>query len=319
MAAAHNSRAVLITGATGGLGQSLACRLARDRSIGTIVLGVRDAIRGAALRDALQAETPDARFSVSVMDLSSLALVRTAVSQLQIRVDAVLLNAGGTGGARPQELTPDGVTHIFAANVLGHVALIDALISAGMLNETVELVGSEAAFGVPSLRIPAPEILTGSVDEFSSWIDGSFYHDHPFNGGLAYGQVKLIGALWIAALAREHPGLRMLTMSPGNTADTGVNRDLPAPVRILAPRILKFLGRSHSLATGTERLAQGLLDPAYGDGHFWASAAGRLVGPVVDQINDHPIIGDHDTQSNAAAAAHRFVHAAERVTGVTAE
>jgi hypothetical protein len=239
-----------------------------------------------------------------------LASVRTAVSQLHTPIDAVVLNAGGTGGARPLDLTADGVTQIFASNVLGHAALLDALLSAGLLTETVELVGSEAAFGVRFLRIPAPEILSGSVAEFSSWIDGSFYRDHPFDRGLAYGQAKLIGALWIAAQAREHPELRMLTMSPGNTVGTAVNRELPAPVRILAPRITKLLGRSHSLATGTERLAQGLLDPAYGDGRFWASAAGQLTGPVVDQVSVNPLIADLSTQTNAAAAVHRFIHAA---------
>ncbi len=314
MTTTSSSRAVLITGATGGLGQSLARRLVRDRSFDTVVLGVRDAGRGAALRHALQVETPDAQFSVLTFDVASQASVRTAVSQLERPVDAVVLNAGGTGGTRPLGLTRDGVTQIFAANVLGHVALIDTLMSAGLLRETVELVGSEAAFGVRSLRIPAPEIRDGSAEEFSSWIDGSYYQAHPFNGGLAYGQVKLLGALWIAALAREHPQLRTLTISPGNTAGTGINRDLPAPVRLLAPRVMRLLGRSHSLQAGTERLAQGLLDPAYDRGHFWASAPGRLVGPVVDQLNEHPLIGDHETQMNANTAIHRFTQLARGET-----
>ena len=99
----------------------------------------------------------------------------------------------------------------------------------------------------------------------------------------------------------------MLTMSPGNTSGTGVNRDLPAPVRVLAPRVMALLGRSHSLADGTERLATGLLDPAFGDGHFWASAEGRLTGPVVDQATINPVIGDPEVQDNACEAIDRFV------------
>jgi hypothetical protein len=57
-------------------------------------------------------------------------------------------------------------------------------------------------------------------------------------------------------------------MSPGNTSGTGVLRDLPLPVRLVIPRVNALLGRSHSLDVGTEHLAAGLLDPAYGTGRF---------------------------------------------------
>ena len=103
----------------------------------------------------------------------------------------------------------------------------------------------------------------------------------------------------------------MLTISPGNTSGTNVNRDLPAPVRVLAPRVMALLGRSHSLVDGTERLATGLLDPTFGDGHFWASAEGRLTGPLVDQATIHPVIGDPAVQDNASEAI-------ERIASVTA-
>ena len=35
------------------------------------------------------------------------------------------MNAGGTGGSTPLALTADGVTEVFASNVLGHAALVD--------------------------------------------------------------------------------------------------------------------------------------------------------------------------------------------------
>ena len=81
MSATHQSRAVLITGATGGLGQSLARRLVRERAFDTVVLAVRDPRHGEALRDALRAEFPDARFVLSVMDVGSLASVGAAVDR----------------------------------------------------------------------------------------------------------------------------------------------------------------------------------------------------------------------------------------------
>jgi NAD(P)-dependent dehydrogenase (short-subunit alcohol dehydrogenase family) len=312
MSAADQSRTVLITGATGGLGQSLARRLVRDQAFDAVVLGVRDGCRGAVLRDALRAEYPEVRFTVSVVNVASVASVSAAVARIEDPLNAVVLNAGGTGGARPVELTPDGVTQVAASNILGHAALVRTLIDAGLLTGTVELVGSEAAFGVPALRIPVPDIADGSAELFSSWLDGSWFTGRRVDRGLAYGQVKLLGALWIGAQARRHTDLRMLTMSPGNTAGTRVNRDLPAPVRALAPRVMGLLGRRHSLAAGTERLAAGLVDPAYGDGGFWASAGGRLTGAVVDQATINPVIGDPEVQDNACQAIERFVSSADR-------
>jgi NAD(P)-dependent dehydrogenase (short-subunit alcohol dehydrogenase family) len=306
MSTSSHSGAVMITGATGGLGRSLARRLARERDFDKIVLAVRNAESGTALRDRLQSEFPGVGFAVSQMDLASLASVRAAAAQLEEPLAAIVLNAGGTGGPQPRARTMDGVSQMFAANVVGHAALVDVLLSSGLLRGTVEFVGSEAAFGVPALRLPAPTIADGSVAEFSSWIDGSWFDGRRYDRGLAHGQTKLLGALWIGALARSHPGLRTVAMSPGNTSGTGVLRDLPLPLRVLIPRINGLLGRSHSLDVGTEHLASGLLDPGYGTGRFWASAPGKMTGPAVDQAAAHPIVEDPRVQDHASAALRAF-------------
>ena len=39
------------------------------------------------------------------------------------------------------------------------------------------------------------------------------------------------------SLARQHPVLRLITMSPGNTSDTDVARDFSLPLRFLMKRI----------------------------------------------------------------------------------
>ena len=144
--------------------------------------------------------------------------------------------------------------------------------------------------------------------------------DEAGHGGIdaVVGQAKLLGALWIGAQARRHGDLRLLKMSPGNTVGTGVNRDLPAPVRVLAPRVIGLLGRSHSLAGGTERLAAGLLDLAYGDGRFWASPSGRLTGPVVDQATINPVMADPDVQDAACEAIERYAWSSGRTLAARA-
>jgi hypothetical protein len=49
-----------------------------------------------------------------------------------------------------------------------------------------------------------------------------------------------------------------------------------------------------------------VLDPAYGTGRFWASAPGKMTGPVVDQAAAHPIIEDPSLQDHAYAALRAF-------------
>jgi NAD(P)-dependent dehydrogenase (short-subunit alcohol dehydrogenase family) len=72
------------------------------------VLAVRNAERGAALRDSLQAEFPRVRFALLELDVASLASVHMAAAQLEEPLDAIALNAGGMGGAQPQTRTADG-------------------------------------------------------------------------------------------------------------------------------------------------------------------------------------------------------------------
>ena len=245
------------------------------------------------------------------MDVADLASVRAAVSSLAEPVDDLVMNAGGAGGKTPLAMTEDGVTTIFATNVLGHVALLDGLVAADKLKESAVYVGSEAARGIPKLGMKRPALETSSADEFASLCDGSYFAAHKFNGALAYGQAKYIGALWMAAAARRYPDLRLVTVSPGNTRGTEGTEDLPAPLRlllkfVLMPVVLPLFGLVHDIDVGAKRLVDGLTDPALNSGRFYASAANTLTGPLVDQSTIFPDLADPIIQDNANAAVHRF-------------
>ena len=131
------------------------------------------------------------------------------------------------------------------------------------------------------------------------------------SSGLAYGQVKYLGALWMAAVARRHPELRFITMSPGSSMGTQASRDLPAPARLavrhVLPRIAPILKIGHTLETGTRRLIDGITDPALHSGVFYASAANQLTGPTVDQATINPRLGNPAVQDHADQAIHRFL------------
>lgn len=307
-----SGKTVLITGANTGLGQDMARTLALTGGIEIIYLACRDQTKAAAAKRELKRQTGTSIFKIVPIDTTDLTSVRAAIDVLERPLDALVMNAGGSGGPDPMSLTPDGVTQNFASNVLGHVVLLEGLIAAGKLTGVAELVGSEAARGVPKLRLPRPTFTSSSADEFASVIDGSYFHARKFSGGLAYGQVKYVGALWMAAQARRHPKLRLITTSPGNTSGTEVNRNLPLPARILArhilPHIAPALGIGHRLEVGTQRLIDGITNTSLQSGVFYASAANTLTGPVIDQAEIVPELRNQSIQDHADAAIHRFIN-----------
>lgn len=307
-------KTILITGSNTGLGKDLARKLAVDGYADRVYLACRNEAKGLTAKQHLEKLTGRTAFEVIVMDVSKPTSVRSAIAGIDGPLDAVVMNAGGTGGATPFKLTADGVTEVFASNVLGHAVLLEQLLDEGALAEVAVLTGSEAARGVPKLRIPRPTFDTRSADEFASVIDGSFFSGRKANASLAYGQVKYLGALWMSALAREHPGLRFTTMSPGNTSGTDVMRELPAPARFLVqrvvlPHVAPLFGIAHPLERGTARLADAVTDADLPSGVFYASAANTITGPVVDQAEIVADFGDAAVQDNAAEAIRRFIPA----------
>ena len=120
-------------------------------------------------------------------------------------LDALVMNAGTVGGKTALDLTADGVTTVFASNVLGHVVLLEALLTEDRLGEVAVFAGSEAARGVPKLRMKRPSFVSTSADELATVIDGSYFAGRKTDRTLAFGQVKYIGALWMAYLAPPAP------------------------------------------------------------------------------------------------------------------
>lgn len=164
---------------------------------------------------------------------------------------------------------------------------------------------------MPKLRIKRPTFDTHSVDEFTSVIDGSFFNGRKRDPMLAYGQAKYLGALWMSALARQHPELRLLTVSPGNSTGTEATRDLPAVLRVLMqrvmPRVGPLFGISHPVDVGAKRLVDGLVGGSLDSGRFYASAQNTISGPLVDQATIVADFADDTIQDHAYAAIHAFL------------
>ena len=299
-------KTVLITGANAGIGKEVARQLALRPEIARIYLACRNQDRATGAKAELEAATGRSIFDIVLMDVADLSSVRAGLVRIDGSVDALVMNAGVIG---PQTLglTADGVTTVFATNVLGHVVLLEGLLAEDRLGEVAVLAGSEAVRGVPKLRMKGPSWVSHSADEFTTVIDGSYFADKKADFNLAFGQAKYIGALWMAYLARQHPDRRFFTVSPGNTTGTQAASDLPLPMRIAAKYVMPTLGLSHKLDVGAKRLVDGVTDPTLSSGVFYASAANSLKGPMVNQADFLPDLANPSFQDHANEAIHRFI------------
>jgi NAD(P)-dependent dehydrogenase (short-subunit alcohol dehydrogenase family) len=300
------SKTVLITGASAGIGKEVARQLAERPETARIYLACRNRDRATTAQAQLEAATGRRIFEIVVMDVANLDSVRAGLADVGGTIDALVMNAGVVG-PQSMALTADGVTTVFATNVLGHVVLLEGLLTEDRLGEVAVLAGSEAVVGVPKLRMKRPSFVSNSADELATVIDGSYFADGKADFSLAFAQAKYIGALWMAYLARQHPDRRFITVSPGNTTGTHAPNDLPLPMRAAAKYVLPALGLAHKLDVGAKRLVDGVTDPTLSSGAFYASPANKLKGPLTAQADIFPDLADPTFQDHASEAIHRFI------------
>lgn len=304
-------KSVLITGANAGLGKESARQLALQDGIEKIYLACRNEEKAKVAKRELEETTGRYIFKIVIVDVSNLDSVRAAVAALTEPIDALVMNAGGTGGKHFDEKTEYGVTRQFAVNVLGHVVMTEEMLKAEKLTQVAIYAGSEAARGVPKMGVKRPNLETSSVEEFVSIIDGSFFAktNDPL---VPYGPVKYVAALWMSSLARKYPDVRLVTVSPGSTSGTNGGEDLAPLMKFvftkIGPVLLPLFGLMHKVEEGAKRYVEVLKDDSYKSGVFYASKAPTLTGPLVDQGTIFADLNNQIFQENASKAIHSFIN-----------
>jgi NAD(P)-dependent dehydrogenase (short-subunit alcohol dehydrogenase family) len=179
---------ILITGSTDGLGLMAAALLLKDGH--QVTLHARNEDRGAEVRTRL----PDAD-AVVIGDLSVIKDMRGVAEQVNAlgRHDAVIYNAA-VGSQEPRRIqTPDGLSHVFAINVLAPY-LLTALITRPR-----------------RLVYLSSGLHTGG----DAALDDPQWERRRWNGLQAYSDSKLDDVLLAFAVARRWPEVRSNAVAPG--------------------------------------------------------------------------------------------------------
>jgi NAD(P)-dependent dehydrogenase (short-subunit alcohol dehydrogenase family) len=212
-------KAVLITGATGGIGKAAA--------IGLAAMGARVGITGRdrtraeqAARD-IEAKSEGAAVDVFVADLSSQAEVRRMADEVLAiypRLDVLVNNVGGFWAHR--HLTSDGLEHTFALNHLAPFLLTNLLLDRLITSAPARVV--TVASGAQSF---------GKVDF------GDLMGEQDYSGQHAYNQSKLANVMFTYELARrlDGTGVTATVLHPGMTNTSFSAED---PARAMAPIVL---------------------------------------------------------------------------------
>ena len=192
-------KTVVITGATSGIGEVAAIRLAEQGA--RIVHIARDAGRAAATQAALGRANPAADHAVHMADLSLLAEMKRVAKEIadaEPKIDVLIDNAGALFNKR--QVTADGLETTFALNHMAYFVITNLLLANIVDKGRVVVTASNAH--------------RGAVLDF-----GDLQSEHGYSGFSVYSRSKLMNILFTRALSRRlSRGLTANTLHPGFVA-----------------------------------------------------------------------------------------------------
>jgi NAD(P)-dependent dehydrogenase (short-subunit alcohol dehydrogenase family) len=227
---------VLVTGATDGLGRSVAAELAQRGA--TVLVHGRSRERGERAVAEIRAETGNDRVALHLADLADLGQVSALadeIEQASPELDVLINNAGigsGLPESRERQESREGYELRFAVNYLAGFLLTQRLL--------------------PLLRHSAPARVVNVASLGQHPIDfGDPMLTRGYSGTRAYGQSKLAQVMYTIELAAR--------VSPEEVTVNSLHPATYMPTKM----VLEEIGRSvDSLETGTAATVRLALDPA---------------------------------------------------------
>ena len=314
------ARSALVTGATSGLGFEAARQLS-ELGYETIVLTARTQQKADEARAALVESTGRDPFSTLVVDVAEIESSNTAAAELVSRgtsFDSVLLNAGMVPNTLDR--TSDGIEMAFAASLIGHHIITEALLDANLVNEggVVVLVGSEAANDdLPkAMGMSVYDFVRGEPSDFGATPTEAMERfaradaDVKYDGNRQYSSTKAFSAWWSAAMARRHPGsISFITVSPGSNMSTNAARHTTGAFKVMLAvmrKVGRFVGMDQPIEKGAGRYIDVLENNGgpYDNGATYTSRPKKMTGPLAKSTPDH--LTDRERQDTALAVIDRL-------------
>jgi NAD(P)-dependent dehydrogenase (short-subunit alcohol dehydrogenase family) len=211
MSSSIESKTILVTGASAGIGKAAALELARRGA--SLILVSRDPGRGEKARAVIAALSGNPRVEFLPCDFSDRACIghtADAVLGAHPKLDVLVNNAGIVTYRRT--MTPEGLETQFAVNHLGYFYLTNLLLTA--------------------LRAAAPSrivVVSSGLHRQARLDFDDLQTLRGYKPMRVYGRTKLMNVLFTAELARRlaGAGVTVNALGPGFTA-TELGREAPA-------------------------------------------------------------------------------------------
>jgi NAD(P)-dependent dehydrogenase (short-subunit alcohol dehydrogenase family) len=219
------SKTVVVTGGTSGIGEVAAIRLAEQGA--RIVLVARDQARADATLAKLKAANPSAAHAVHLGDLSSISemkRVASAIAATEPKIDVLVNNAGAVFLSRQESV--DGLEMTFATNHMAYFVMTNIL-----------LPNLKATPGARIVSTASDAHRGGRIDFDDLQLAKSF------GVARAYGTSKLMNILFTHELAKRLGvgGVTANCLHPGFVGTRfGLNNAKNVFMRLLQRAIMQF-------------------------------------------------------------------------------
>jgi short-subunit dehydrogenase len=254
-----NTRVMLVTGASSGIGEATARRLAREPNAALVLVARReDRLRALAAElggsTGLGAARPVSFLALDLLDDDAPARIREHVVEQHGRLDLLVNNAGAAWRARFAEGGYENVQRTMAINFDAQVRLTEALLP--LLRKSAPSAIVNVASTAGRVARAGSGAYSASKFALAGWSDALFAEEH--SSGVHVGLV-LPGFISTEGFPQSEltakPWTRWIVSTPEKAAEAiyeaGIGRraeryvprayGLAAALRILAPRLVRRL------------------------------------------------------------------------------